>query len=420
MQTAGDLQLTPRAVVDARAGALVAMLPAGAGRDVRAALRDAVVVRGTCSRAGRGTRRPHTAACTSRPCSRSRWGSCRSCRPCRRSCCPCRCRPRRRWAGRTRRRRTPARPCTQRACACRCPRRPGSGGQARAKAGRPRSRERPVVDDAVAVVVDAVADLGLRHAGDVADQLAVLADDGPGLADAQAVAALLADARERPFVNLAVAVVVDAVADLGCCGVMIGALQTVSVPARVADQRPSRLQAPLRPLLHFVPTATGRASCRCRWCRRSCRRGRCRSPAGRRSRTVRRRRWGAALVDLAVAVVVLAVAGLDGAVVGGGAQLVVGVVRIVRAVREAAAVGVRVPRRALAAGVRDAFVDVAVAVVVLAVADLDRRDVLRDDADDGALGRVRVVQRHADRGARAARRRDGVVLRCRPSVSVMT
>src|SRR5450432_2921113 len=39
------------------------------------------------------------------------------------------------------------------------------------------------------------------------------------------------------------------------CGVMIGASQVVSVPLALQTSSPFRLQAPTRPLLHFVPTA---------------------------------------------------------------------------------------------------------------------------------------------------------------------
>ncbi len=39
-----------------------------------------------------------------------------------------------------------------------------------------------------------------------------------------------------------------------CCAVTVGALQTVSVPAALQTRIPSRLQAPVRPLLHLAPT----------------------------------------------------------------------------------------------------------------------------------------------------------------------
>ncbi len=62
----------------------------------------------------------------------------------------------------------------------------GAAGRVDLRLGRGRGRGRSaglgegaVVDDAVAVVVDAVADLGCRHAGRVADELAVRAHDGP-------------------------------------------------------------------------------------------------------------------------------------------------------------------------------------------------------------------------------------------------
>src|SRR5262249_36982984 len=96
---------------------------------------------------------------------------------------------------------------------------------------------------------------------------------------------------------------------------------------------------------------------------------------------------GQALVDDAVAVVVLAVARLDGAVLRPGAQLVVGVGRIV---------GAR-------AHVADALVDLSVAVVVLAVADLGGRGRRGDDADDRRFPRRRVGERDLDGAARAAR-----------------
>ena len=118
-----------------------------------------------------------------------------------------------------------------------------------------------------------------------------------------------------------------------------------------------------------------------------------------------------AFVDLTVAVVVLAVAGLDRAVPGGAAVLGHHVVRVGLAVggdREAAAGGDAVADRARPAVIRYPFVDLAVAVVVEAVADLAGRDRLGDDVDQRRLDRVGVGQRHEDRLPGAARRRHRV------------
>src|SRR5450631_1243860 len=41
---------------------------------------------------------------------------------------------------------------------------------------------------------------------------------------------------------------------ISCWDVTVGALQTVSVPAALQTRIPSRLQAPMRPLLHLAPT----------------------------------------------------------------------------------------------------------------------------------------------------------------------
>jgi hypothetical protein len=198
----------------------------------------------------------------------------------------------------------------------------GAAGRVDLRLGQPvqrhvcRSREVAVVDDAVAVVVDAVAGLGLRHAGRVADQLAVHADERAGRAGAQAVAALLADAGQRALVGP------------GRCSCR----RCRCTPRAAASPSARRRRSPpCRAAGEDAAAAAGadavveagladvEALRRCR--RRSRCRGRRTARSAPRSRRAGRRRWGQAFVDLAVAVVVHAVAGLDRAVARGAAVL---------------------------------------------------------------------------------------------------
>ena len=288
-----------------------------------------------------------------------------------------------------------------------------------------------LVGHAVAVVVRAVADLGAgQHAAfaheaarAAADQVARLARADADLGRVQARAdAGLAGLREVAVVDHAVAVVVEAVAHLGHRCSLSRCRR--SCRSRTGDAGVAGAQR--RPQVD----AHARAACRRRSCRCSCRRCRCRPRATacagasqtRRCRvrctaTTPPRQAGAhdavvarpcrplkpssmsplqlssmplhssggtgqpadvaagvqraALVDRAVAVVVLAVARLDGAVLGRRPQQVVGVVRVVGCGRRAR-VAAR-PRRS------------AVAVVVLAVADLGRRHGLGDDVEQRRL-----------------------------------
>ncbi len=120
---------------------------------------------------------------------------------------------------------------------------------------------------------------------------------------------------------------------------------------------------------------------------------------------------GETFVDLPVAVVVDAVAGLDGAVprrLTGPGRDVVGIVRVVRLDAEvmpqgveAGAVGVSGDAGGTAVVGRP-FIDLVVTVVVLAVAELGWRNVLRDDADQRRLDGRRVGQGDEDGLVRAA------------------
>src|SRR6185312_8675506 len=177
------------------------------------------------------------------------------------------------------------------------------------------------------------------------------------------------------------------------------------VAGRVADQRPVAVAGPLEAVVALGPDRTGRevavvddpvavvvlpvADL-----------GRQRA-AGGAATPVRR----VPFVDLSVAVVVQAVLQLGRAVTW-ARRLVVRVVRIVGAVRKPGAGGDGVAGHALAAGVRHTLVDQRVAVLVLAVAELRRRDVLRDDVHQRRPHGVGVGQRHEDGLAGPAGRRD--------------
>ena len=234
-------------------------------------------------------------------------------------------------------------------------------------------------------------------------ELAVLADDGPRLAGAQPVAAGLAHAGEhaarRRVVDLTVAVVVEAVADLLLNRDRGGAADSVG-SGGVADQDPVPVAGTREAVVALGAHGAG-------------------GPGG--------------VVDDSVAVVVepVALLGRDGAaagsaagvdpaaprppcplqlssrqlqvsiaaVLGGAAVLsdhVVGVGGAVGVDDEAATVRVGVPWRAGAALVGDALVDEVVAVVVLAVTGLTRRNVLGDDPDQRRFDCRRVGQRDED------------------------
>src|SRR5262249_10591333 len=91
---------------------------------------------------------------------------------------------------------------------------PAGRAQVGAAAGERVALLLDLVDDAVAVVVLAVANLGRGIGRADADELSALALEGAGLARAHVDAAGGAHPRHRPVVDLAVAIVVEAVADL--------------------------------------------------------------------------------------------------------------------------------------------------------------------------------------------------------------
>ena len=280
-------------------------------------------------------------------------------------------------------------------------------GQARAEAGLAGLREVAVVDDAVAVVVDAVADLGLRHAGRVADELAVRADEGARTGRCRA---------PLPHVSPTPGSVPSSIWPLQLssmplqtsgCGVTVGASQNVPVPSALQARMPPRRQAPTPLLEHDAPTLKPSSM----------------SPSQSLSRpsqisvgTAQPQGWPQALGGRPSSIWPLQLSSRQLQVSTAQCRAappfcathVVGIGLAVRGDREAAAGGDAAAGRAHPAGVRHALVDLAVAVVVDAVADLGGRDGLGDDVDQRLLDRVGVGQRHEDRLPGAARGRHRV------------